>query len=340
MTVIQPTIVQNGGGGGSVRYTGGEGISVDNTDNIITNTAIPDVDKAYVDNAVSTLSDNIGNVYTAVGTKITMPSDGTAGQVLGLDDNLEPQWVTAGGGGGTPTNMVTTDTNQTISGTKTFNSGSNTTDLVVKTADYAMLTLKSDRNGGSSKIISNAGNGLIIEHDYEQVGGVTIRAKGYHPTGVYNPEIKVGSVIYPAGVEASFNTKITGAQIKVNLRQNGLQVEIDDGVSPTYAFIQNMTDVSGDYVWNGDHTKIRSSRLALQGWVKSLMPDVTFTGDGSSSYTVSHSLGKIPSIVQVTDSNGVVLKDSEITITKTTTNVTVAFETAPSDGTYTVGMLY
>lgn len=86
----------------------------------------------------------------------------------------------------------------------------------------------------------------------------------------------------------------------------------------------------------------RMRTLPTVAWIKRLMPEFTITGDGTTTqFSVAHSLGKKPGIVQITDSSGVVIKDSEITITKSTTDVVVTFTTAPADqATYTVAMLY
>lgn len=48
----------------------------------------------------TSLVDAINEVNGAVDDKVDMPTGGTAGQVLGLDSNLDPAWINQSGGGG------------------------------------------------------------------------------------------------------------------------------------------------------------------------------------------------------------------------------------------------
>lgn len=246
---------------------------------------------SIVQNLTST---STGTILSTAGTKTALDAKqdapatvGTEGQVLGLNEDLEPEWIDVGGGGGG--NYVTLDTVQDITAPKHLTGAS---------AD-------------------NFKEYMRFKFAY--------RPSDYIKLTSYNDTLVFGSQ-YLDGFDQTKGCKIIRTT-------NGA------GETRVCAFAQDyrsfpITLGDGNEGWD------EKGICAPVIWVKSLMKPATFTADGSSSYTVAHSLGKMPSIVQVTDTNGVVLKDNEITITKTTTNVTVAFETAPESGTYTVGMLY
>lgn len=82
--------------GGGTTYTAGEGISIDNDEIGVDFNTVASITR------VNELSGNVTELERAVGGKINAPSDaGTAGQVLTLDDDLNPVWDDVQGGGGT-----------------------------------------------------------------------------------------------------------------------------------------------------------------------------------------------------------------------------------------------
>lgn len=230
-------------------------------------------------------------------------SGASQGDVLTIDANGEPDWE-AGGSGSAPNNMVTTDTTQQITGniTKDF--------IIDSNSNVISLSLtKQDRCLAMYSKLTNP----------DKVLGICLG--GYHTNNSYK-NLSYG---------ISWNERIyTNSDIAPS---NYLYETI---IIYNPCLYHNTAVLFGDYNDNSKYV------LPNVNWVKSLMPKFTIVGDGSTtSFMISHSLIKIPGIVQVTDPNGTVVKDSEITITKTTTDVTVTFTTAPADGdVYTVAMLY
>jgi len=238
----------------------------------------------------------------------------SAGDVLTFD-GTDVGW--AAGGGSAPSNMVTTDTAQTITGAKTFTAiggGVNNRYNIkltsgIEGSSYSGIYFDTTFTNYPVRLLSN----------YDRVGDGGLKIIPYIDSNVE----------YGSGWVA-----ITAAK-----KYNGLNM-----VWSTQGFVvptsPTTIDDRNQYVDNIASTTNKA--LVHAKWVKDHMPESTITGDGTTTaFTVTHSLGKMPGIVQVTASDGTVVKDSEITIVKSTTNVVVTFTTAPADqATYTVAMLY
>ena len=249
---------------------------------------------------VATFGANASSAVTADISVSEVPSTSGAsqGDVLTFD-GTSVGWA-AGGGGGTPSNMVTTDTVQNITATKTITGsvrGSNYHERI------ALVLPHTDANDPSKIIFTNGNMGCMI-------------GTGYNST----PELVVSTgYIQNDGDHGSNNVIISahgGAYVKATSSFGaGANTPATPSTNTEYA-------------------------LCSYGWVKSLMPIVTITGDGTTTaFTANHSLGVMPAIVQVTNFTTGAVED--VQIVKSTTKVTVTFQTAPANGdSYIVAMLY
>lgn len=238
----------------------------------------------------------------------------SSGDVLTFD-GTDVGW--AAGGGSAPTNMVTTDTAQTITGTKTMQYLKFGTNYAGTFRDLIEIT--------PNDFTSPPTTASIYFNDYtNNTRKGCLRSR-------------------PGSIELVCSTKIGDYQHSISVVPSSANSAF--GVKRVYSYSGDYNGYIADDPTNAEFNNIgtvRNSYLVSRYWLSTRMPEFTITGDGTTTaFTVAHSLGKMPGIVQVTDSNGVVIKDSEITITKTTTDVNIVFTTAPAaDATYTVAMLY
>ena len=257
------------------------------------------------------------NHCTAVTSKQDAPATaGTAGQVLKLDtDGTTPIWADESGGSGgiQPTTTVTQlDTSSW--------------------SDHPIALSGSNYGEGSNLLLcSNDGTygGKL------QIGGTT---------GV-GGKIEIGqrSAQYPAQMLTPYLTSISydsnkSLQLTQYRSDSSHKNQIVFNVPNGYVEVKH-SDSALSSAYRSSDAIVNLFYLYRDG---NMIRNATITGDGSTtSFTATHSFAKMPTIVQVTDADGNVVKDSEITITKTTTDVTVNFTSAPVSGdTYTVGMLY
>lgn len=101
-----------GGGGSGTTYQAGQGLGLVQPGNIF---EVLHDDTLKVNRETNDLGVNYGDGLKVVNRTLVANVDGTS---IGTDANGALTII--GGGGGTPSNMVTTDTNQTITGLKTF----------------------------------------------------------------------------------------------------------------------------------------------------------------------------------------------------------------------------
>lgn len=218
------------------------------------------------------------------------------------------------GGGSAPSNMVTTDTVQTITASKIMSD----TPLNFTTID-TLKGIRFSASDGPLALTTLGPNSSFVLADLYVVGwnNAAYKCNTINSAGGFSI-ITVGP--------SSGNTDITA----------------NNNIGVSWPMTPNPNTSTGAKL-SLSPTSDKSKRLCVNAaWVLEHMPEFTITGDGTTTvFTVAHSLGKMPGIVQITNESGRVIGDSECTITKDSTNVVIGFNTAPAaDAVYTVAMLY
>lgn len=323
---------------------------------------IPDVSglatKTEVTAGLNTKQDTLvsaSNIKTINGTSVLGSGDiaiegvpdttgASSGDVLTFD-GTDVGW--AAGGGSAPTNMVTTDTDQTITGQKTITSVEKPVVILAGTRRYVAGRFTTIQSGTNDDTGQRAAC-------FEMAGKSTYGGQTFY----INPSITMGAA---AGSNYSYDQRIEISTGSGSIQDPyvGSVLELNGAFGPLSAsglnyksglvwrVSTNATNVSlMEDMWKpaGSASNVdRKSLVATQKWVQNRSKESTITGDGTTTqFTVTHDFAKMPSIVQVTvASTGKVLGESEVTITKTTQNVVVDFATAPASGdVFVVAMLY
>lgn len=155
--------IQGGGGGSEIDDTAGAG----------------DTDKAWSADKITT---------ELAGKQATLPSGGTAGQVLGLNTQLEPEWTDKGGSG--------TITDVQVNGASVVSDG------------VANVPLASANNAGAL-LVRNGDNGLGFSQNYlcvHSAGPADVKA-GTHITKPIVPYYQHQSVFYGLAKAAGDTTQ-------------------------------------------------------------------------------------------------------------------------------------
>lgn len=180
------TISAVGGGGGGATIDDSTIATTSVWSSSKTNTEITTVanEVVQVQGDVSTLKTDVSGLKTDVsGLKTSKQDKLTAGDNITIDP--ETNTISATGGGSAPTNMVTTDTNQTISGVKTFED----------------LKIKDLNAGGSIEIYAN--HGLIVTNNGEDA--TTFRNTSYletrHGTYTNTATMRFGAYDIPSNAQ-------------------------------------------------------------------------------------------------------------------------------------------
>ena len=130
------------------------------------------------------LTDAINKLSTAINGKQDKPATaGTAGQVLGLDNNLDPVWVNQSGGGGSSGKLATVSTGTSWSGSDPYTSTVTVTGYTV-TGKTMVSILPS--NDVIAQMIEDGTTNIFITNNN---GTLTASAIGAAPTAAMTLQV-------------------------------------------------------------------------------------------------------------------------------------------------------
>lgn len=228
----------------------------------------------------------------------TVSADKLAKGTTAHDMAGEPIVGTMEAGGGVPDNMVTTDTNQTITGTKTFSDIRLNSDITSGISDFSgnkILLVRTDLNpkkvdvGYNSHDLQLNSQHPVVVYDGNYVK--TLATTDQIPTVEANPEnptqtlssIKIGDVDYSVGGGGGDYLPLSGGKLTGTLEFDNQTAPDSDSafIKCTGTGYKNQTPQLVLGTSNLEHLTIGNQYLLINSEVKSIYPQDGLTSTGA-----------------------------------------------------------
>lgn len=322
------TISASGGGGG-----GGSDVPIATTQ--VAGKVKPDGETITVtsDGTISSVSKDVTPIATIStvgkvrpdGTTITITDDGTISAV--------------GGGGGTPENMMTIDTNQTVSGVKTFTNG---VDIGISGLESRITTTNNSESGqrqdlsivSSGDLALSTGNVAFTDND----GGIHVR-QGKIIDGSGNVVLTQGNVT--AGNNITITKTSKGIQIASSggggsAPANMVTTDTNQDITGIKTFKGNVNNNDPSIIFGGKRYGLDDSiggKIKVNG-NNSFEISTGAKGDSGLVLRMDRSANNSPSYFEFTSNSSVI--PPAIKLGKTNYQGTIEYDTS----TYPNGFLF